>query len=217
MKLIITESQYRVIVENGIRDRVFNVLGELLEDKDSFYKMYKLYKDNKESKNYVGIRVFGDFNLMGVLGGKLSSELIDFCNNLVQVDGDLKVINNYIVDFPKLRSVASDMLLSMADVRSLSELRYVGGDLTLKRSKVSELPELESIGGCLDLERSQINSLPKLESVGGFLDLNYSKIESLPKLESVGEDLYLENTPLFKKTTEEELRSKINVRGNIFL
>ena len=80
-----------------------------------------------------------------------------------------------------------------------------------------ELPELESVGGSLDLERSQINSLPNLESVGGFLDLNYSKIESLPKLESVGEDLYLEKTPLLENTTEEGLRSKIEVRGNIYL
>lgn len=241
MKIIINESQLRLIVENGIRDKVFNVPGELLEDKDSFYRMYKLYRDNKESKNYFGIKVIGDFNLMGVLGGKLSSELIDFCGDLLQVDGDLRVINNYVVSFPKLRKVSGDMILSMTEVRSLPELRYVGGDLTLKRTKISELPKLESVGSGLYLGNSKIESLPKLESTGGYLYLNDSpladlgnlksvgesldlgncQINSLPKLEFVGDDLYLEKTPLWRKLSEvmtkDEIRNKYGVNGNVYI
>jgi len=150
MKLIITEEQLKILVEYGIRDKVFNVPGESLEDKDFFYKMYKLYRDNKESKNYVGIRVIGDFNLMGVLGGNLSSELIYFCNNLVQVDGDLKVVNNYMVNFPKLRRVQGNMTLSMTEVESLPELIYVGGDLKIKVTPLGERTTEEEL-------RNQIN------------------------------------------------------------
>lgn len=215
MKLIITEEQLRMIIESENKGKLMIIPGELLEDKDSFYRMYKLYIDNKESKNYVGIRVIGDFNLLGVLGGNLSSELIDFCGDLLQVDGDLRVINNYVVSFPKLRKVSGDMTLSMTEVRSLPELRYVGRNLTLNRSKISELPELESVGGSLDLRYTPIESLPMLSYVGGDLDLYDSQIESLPMLEYVGDYLNLHYTPLSETTTEEELRQQINVEGVI--
>jgi len=59
--------------------------------------------------------------------------------------------------------------------------------------------------------------LGNLKSVGGHLDLYNTPIESLGNLESVGGDLYLKNTPLSDATTEEELRSKINVEGKIYL
>jgi hypothetical protein len=36
-------------------------------------------------------------------------------------------------------------------------------------------------------------------------------------LEYVGDGLYLRNTPLSKSTTKEELRNKIEVKGNIYL
>jgi len=76
---------------------------------------------------------------------------------------------------------------------------------------------LKYVGSNLSLYNSQIESLPKLEYVGIDLDLYNSQIESLPKLEYVGNDLYLINTPFSKATTEEELRSKINVEGHIYL
>lgn len=145
MKLLITEEQLRMIVEYDIRDKVFDVPGKSLEDKDSFYRMYKLYKDNKESENYVGIRVIGDFNLMGVLGGKLSSELIYFCGDLVQVDGDLKVVNNYVVTFPKLRKVQGNMTLSATGVESLPKLIYVKGNLKIKATPLGEITTEEKL------------------------------------------------------------------------
>lgn len=152
MKLIITEEQLRMLIEYGIRDKVFNVPGESLEDKDFFYRMYKLYRDNKESKNYVGIRVIGDFNLFGVLGGKLSSELIDFCDDLLQVDGDLKVVNNYMVSFPKLRRVQGNMTLSMTGVKSLPELIYVGGDLKIRVTPLGERTTEEELRDKINVE-----------------------------------------------------------------
>jgi hypothetical protein len=218
MKIIINESQLRLIVENEEKkERLLTITIDMIVGGESFDDILELYNTEKEKKNFVGIKLLGSVDFSRGFGNKIGSGAIEFCDELVEVNGDLRVVNNYTVSFPKLRRVTGDMILSMTEVRSLPELRYVGRNLTLKRSKISELPELESVGGSLDLERSQINSLPNLESVGGFLDLNYSKIESLPKLESVGEDLYLEKTPLSKKTTEEELRSKINVEGNVYL
>jgi hypothetical protein len=56
-----------------------------------------------------------------------------------------------------------------------------------------------------------------LKYVGYSLNLSNSQIDSLPMLKYVGDDLYLKNTPLSKLTTKEELRNKIEVKGNIYL
>jgi len=42
-------------------------------------------------------------------------------------------------------------------------------------------------------------------------------IESLDNLEFVGGDLDIKDTPLSKTTTKEELRNKINIKGEIIL
>jgi hypothetical protein len=44
-----------------------------------------------------------------------------------------------------------------------------------------------------------------------------SQIESLPMLKNIGNKLDLRDTPLSKKTTEEELRDKIKVKGIIYI
>jgi hypothetical protein len=63
-----------------------------------------------------------------------------------------------------------------------------------------------------------ITSLPdNLTFVGGNLYLNRSQIESLGKLNSVGENLYLRDTPLSKKYSEEEIRQIVDVKGKIYM
>ena len=69
----------------------------------------------------------------------------------------------------------------------------------------------------VDLYDSDVTELKYLINVGGRLNLSLSKIKSLPKLKYVGEHLFLDYTPLSKTTTEEELRSKINVVGDLYL
>jgi hypothetical protein len=70
----------------------------------------------------------------------------------------------------------------------------------------------------LDLQNTSIKSLENLTSVGGYLDLLYgTPIESLGNLESVGGDLYLYDTPLSEKYTEEEILQMVNVGGEIHL
>lgn len=69
----------------------------------------------------------------------------------------------------------------------------------------------------LDLAQSKIKSLGNLEYVGDFLSLFDSDIEDLGNLKYVGGNLSLMGTPLAKKTTEEEIRSKIIVEGSVYL
>ena len=72
--------------------------------------------------------------------------------------------------------------------------------------------------GDLILAESPITSLPdNLTSVGRNLHLNRSQIESLGKLNSVGGNLYLRDTPLSKKYSEEEIRQMVDVKGKIYM
>jgi hypothetical protein len=88
-------------------------------------------------------------------------------------------------------------------------------DLDLEYSKIESLGNLTSVGGYLNLRFSEIKSLGNLTSVGGYLYLYGSKIEDLGKLKYVGGDLILRHITLLEKYTEEEIRSMIEIGGNI--
>ena len=90
-------------------------------------------------------------------------------------------------------------------------------NLDLRGHEIKSLGNLISVGGYLDLYGTPIESLGKLQYVGGYLDLYETPIKSLGKLQSVGGFLDLSDTPISKTTTEEEIRSYINVSGNIFI
>jgi hypothetical protein len=63
---------------------------------------------------------------------------------------------------------------------------------------------------------TNLTSLGNLTSVGGELDLSFCEIESLGNLTSVGGSLGLRRTPLSKKYTEEEIRSMVEVGGEVY-
>ena len=90
-------------------------------------------------------------------------------------------------------------------------------DLDLFRAKIESLGELTSVGGYLDLGGSEIESLGNLTSVGGYLNLRFSEIKSLGNLTSVGGNLILRKTPLSREYSEEEIRSMVEVRGDVYL
>ena len=73
------------------------------------------------------------------------------------------------------------------------------------------------INGNVNLGHSNVTKLDYLVRVDGYLDLDDTQIKSLPMLSYVEGYLSLENTPLSEVTTREELRSKINVEGKIYL
>jgi hypothetical protein len=237
MKLIITEKQLKLIIESESEGRLMNVPSEMLTDKESYDRVFNLYQDNKDRKNYIGIKVIGDLNLSGGrYGMRINSSVIKFCDELIEVDGYLRVIENFVINLPKLKRVGK-MMLSMTEIRELPELEYVGESMYLRHSGINSLPMLKSVGEGLDLENCSIESLPMLKYVGGGLNLVDSKIKSLPVLEEVGDfislyatnieslpvlkyvggNLNLKKTPLSKTTTEEELRNKIEVIGEIAL
>ena len=123
----------------------------------------------------------------------------------------LKIRNN-----PPYR-ISGDLYLAKSSIESLGNLESVEGNLTLVASQIKSLGNLKSVGGYLDLDNSSIESLGDLESVGSKLYLEGTPIKSLGNLKSVGLDLWLRETPISRKYTEEEIRSMVNVGGNVYL
>jgi hypothetical protein len=191
MKLIITEEQLRLIIE-GER-KLFTILDDIISQKDDGVdKIFNLFKNNKDTKNWVGIKVIGDIDLTY----HYDEHLRDFCNVLVEVTGDLEITNRKGITFPLLEKVGGNLDVEMTSVK-LPKLRYVSDNFKGYNSKINELPELEYVGGKLSLRRTNIKDLPKLKYVGDFFNIMF--------------------TPLANTTTEEELRNKIDVKGEIYL
>jgi hypothetical protein len=189
MKLIITEEQLRMIIEN--ESSAFIVPSDLLYD-EGINKIYNLYSKFKDKRNWLGIEVHGDIDF----SYDYDEHLRDFCNVLVEVTGNLEINNRKGISFPLLEKVGGNLNVEMTSVE-LPKLKYVGGDFKGYNSGLTELPELEYVGGRLSLRRTNIKDLPKLKYVGDFLNIIF--------------------TPLAKTTTEEELRDKIDVKYEIYL
>ena len=217
MKLIITESQYRVIVENEDKLKLFPVPNDFLKIAGGVGKALKVYNDKKDIKGWDGIKIVGDMYYFD-MKYDLLSDIDLFFNEIVYVTGDLVLpVGDYENIFNKLKVIKGDLRGTDIWNISLPELEYVNGDIGLTGSGIKELPKLKEVGGNLFLTLTDINSLPELEYVGSMLALRGTKIESLPKLKEVGETLVLSNTPLSKTTTKEELRKQINVKEEIHL
>ena len=90
-------------------------------------------------------------------------------------------------------------------------------DLDLSYSEIKSLGNLTSVGGNLDLYESEIEDLGNLTSVGGDLNLAFTKIQSLGNLTSVEGDLDLSETPLSREYSEEEIRSMVEVGGDVYV
>ena len=113
--------------------------------------------------------------------------------------------------------ITGDLDLFNSNIKSLGNLQSVGDNLYLNSTKIESLGNLQSVGGHLDLFGTKIESLGNLQSVGGYLNLNNTNIQSLRNLESVGGFLDLRFTPLSRKTTEDEIRSQVEVGGIIYM
>jgi hypothetical protein len=104
------------------------------------------------------------------------------------------------------------------NLTSLGNLTSVRGSLFLTKSNIKSLGNLTSVGGYLGLYGTNIKSLGNLTSVGGKLDLVHCfYLTSLGNLTSVGGDLYLRNTPISRKYSENEIRKMVDVKGEIYL
>ena len=160
------------------------------------YELLKEMEDKPKVYNFPSLDVFGhedpidNWNLMQKFLTKKGNP--DFT-----IDGDLDLRDGWI--------------------ESLGNLTSVGGYLILFNTPIKSLGKLTSVGGGLYLDYSPIESLGNLTSVGNTLLLSQTPIESLGNLKWVGGNLVLRDTPISKTYTKEEIKSQVEVDGDIYL
>ena len=150
MKIIINESQYKLIVENENKGGNLIDLTDVYESGVSPNKLDDMYEhiNNKKGGKYIGYYINGDVDLEKYNVNKL----------------------NYLV------IVGGRLYLRHTPIKLLPMLSYVGGSLDLYGSQIESLPDGLSVGGYLDLSDTQIKSLPMLKYVGGSLYLRYTPL-----------------------------------------
>jgi hypothetical protein len=162
MKLIITEEQYRLIIENENRGKLLALPVEMIDTSEKIDRIMERYNQDKERRNFMGINIIGNFHINDV-----DPDLYD--------DISLRNLMKEVV------SVRGDLILYGSSVSQLPKLRYVEGVLELEETMTEELPSLVEVGGDLNVNYTFIDELPLLEKVGTIY-LSDNSITSIPKL-----------------------------------
>jgi len=230
MKIIITEEQYKQIIESENKRKLMSIPIEL------FYNKMDAILDNYKKKGFDGIKLVGDVNFYSVF-------YMDFdriFEHIVEIDGNLDLRRTNVKSLGNLESVSGYLDLGYCeDLVSLGNLKYVGDYLILKNTNITTLNNLEIVGSnlreygsFLELSDTPIRDFGKLryvggditlwnnktltsfgdlEEVGGFLSVNESNIKSIGKLRKVGGSLDLNFTEIKTLGNLEE------VGGNLFI
>ncbi len=152
MKIIINESQLRLIIENK---------GENLLDFTPFVDVDPIkwddmfeFMNQKKGGIYDGYYIDDNIDIR-------DSSVKEF-KHLVRVKGHLKARGSVIESLGKLKKVTGEFDLSdTKNLKSLGNLRYVGFDFALINSNIEDLGYLNQVGRSLDLRYT-----PNLKSLG---------------------------------------------------
>jgi hypothetical protein len=224
MKLIITEDQLRLIIENEGDGKLFSIPEDLLKLDNGIGIVLNLYNKTKENKGWVGIEISGDLNFYEMDADSVE-DIINFVKEVVYIDGMLVIPNgeDFGYNFSKLKVINGSLKAANLDSVSFPNLEYINGDVDLQNTEIINLPKLRKVDGYLRLNGSGISSLPELEYVVTNFSLRQTEIEDLPKLKYVGNILNIMGTPLsnkiFDMSKEDRVKfmKKINVRGDILI
>ena len=112
-----------------------------------------------------------------------------------------------------------DLSLYNRNITKLPNDLYVNGFLDLDScKKLTELPDKLHVGDWLDIRGcNQLTELPNNLYVGDWLALPYTNISEIPNNLYVGNDLYVYNTPLANKYTDEEIRDIVTSKGGTII
>jgi hypothetical protein len=189
-----------VIVEDYLYENIYE---KEYEVKDFFKYIYKTFKkvykksDNEDEAKQNAIEKINQYIKNGSKGSlNLSNAPITSLPDNLKVEGNLDISRTKITSLPNNLQVGS---------------LYAG------YTAITSLPDDLKVENFLEVGRTKITSLPNNLQIKGVLDISYTKITSLPKDLQVGKDLYLYNTPLSRKYSQEEIRQMVpGVKGYIF-
>jgi hypothetical protein len=230
MKIIITEKQYRYILENEeeltnkpIEKNLLEIsVDEFLSIENSFIKAYK-------KKGYDGLKLYGDLNFYSFFWkdfDKFFEHVIEINGNIdlrkstIKSLGRLEKVIGYVdldgckelTDLGNLKYVDDYLNLNETQIKTLGNLEHVGKSLYIAEVPIEDLSKLKYVGGDINLWLSKtFKSLGDLEKVGGYLNIKLTNIESLGKLIKFGD--YLDLTATKIKT----LGNLEYVGGNLYI
>ena len=141
MKIIITESQYKMLLEE---QKVLHIPSMKIFDNN-----WNLLQKFLERKGYPLYTIGGDLNLYG---SKIKS-----LGNLQSVGGNLDLYGTKIKSLGSLQSVGGNLKLYDSNIESLGNLQSVGGYFYLEGTKIQSLGNLQSVGGDLNLRDAPIS------------------------------------------------------------
>ena len=119
MKIIITESQYKKIMEEEEQE-VLNIPSLKYFDND-----WDFLQEFLESEGNPPYSIGGNLNLVGLK--------VESLGNLVSVEHDLYAYDTPLKSLGSLTSVGGLMDISNTQIESLGNLSFVGGSLVLNR------------------------------------------------------------------------------------
>jgi len=215
MKLIITEGQYRLLIESEDNfDDYYPISVEELNTKGGIDKLLTRYGSAKNKFGFKGIMLKGELFNFNTTSEYNSLEEIEKLQELVvYIDGNLTLAygSKFKNNFSSLIKIFGD--LDGLDVinAKFPELIEVTGDVDFSHSLVEKLPKLEKVGGFMEIKYSYIESLPELKSVGSHFAMRESEVRDLPKLEYVGGVFSVKGSPYAEGKTVEDITDKINI------
>jgi hypothetical protein len=218
MKIIITESQYKLILEN---EEYLGQIMYLIEtfDETNINMAFQIAKGLKIKQSTILENYEELFKLFKYKPSVINLKKITK-KTLLEVDINLsKKTIELIFKLPNLKIIRFFRL----NDGDLDELVSTNKNISIySNCKITSIPNLTSVDGYFALNYvKNIKSLPKLKEVGT-LELWGSRIESLPNLISVGRNLGLQFTPLGKELkdsgmSEDDIKNKFGVKGTLFI
>jgi hypothetical protein len=218
MRVIISESQYRLILENE------EYLGQIMRLIESF----------NETNIDMAFQIAKGLKIKQNIILEHYKELFEVFKYKPSVTNLKKITKKVILNLSYyLSKTTLELIFKLPNLTTIYFFRLNDGYLDelvstnknmliYPECKITSIPNLTSVNGFLSLNHIKVKSLPKLEEVKGSLELWGSDIESLPNLISVGGNLGLEKTPLGKKLidsgmSKDEIKNKFGVKGKLFI
>ena len=139
MKIVISESQYKRLIEAEEEQKVLRIPSLKFFNDDWF--ILEKFLDHKGNPPY---SIGGDLDLR--------KTPIESLGNLTSVGGNLNLKNSPIESLGNLTSVVGDLVLYRTPIESLGNLLSVGGGLDLEGTPLSKMYNEKQIRKILNVE-----------------------------------------------------------------
>jgi hypothetical protein len=142
MKILISENQYKKLIQEDEEENIFRVPRIEFFHKDP-WEAWQILQKILERRGNPQYSIGGDLDLSGTP--------IKSLGNLISVEGDLNLYDTPIRSLENLKSVRGFLYLDSTPIESLGNLTSVGGDLDLSFTSLSEKHTEEEIRQMVDV------------------------------------------------------------------